>query len=385
MKTVMKSLIVLFLLLILEEIAFAIGVVPGRTTINFEPGISQEVIVRVLNNQKKDMNVLVSKEGELSDYVVLGSEGMSFNSNEGEKFFTYTVNLPQEIEKPGDHDVEISFVEVPDSATEGETMIGARPSVVTQLRVKVPYPGRYAEADLQISVLDDDVTFTIPLFNLGTEDLNIRANIRILGPDDEELAEINTDSIEVRAGGSSKIVGHWSAPFVGNYLAVVEVDYGKVIELEKGFDVGDMFIRIVDIMFGEFELGDIARIDIEVQSGWNEIIEGVYADVFIKNKEGHTIAILKTASYDIKALSDGLLTAFWDTKEVIVGTYEVVIKLNYAGKWSEERFEIIMGEEYIRKVIEIAKPRILIWLLIIVALIISIIIVFYIYFKRKTE
>lgn len=383
MKFVIKCLLFVFLIVVSLESVFALGVIPGRTTINFEPGVSHEVVVRVLNNQKKDVTVLVSKSGGLSDYVVLDGEMIRFNSSETEKSFTYSVNLPQEIEYPGNHDVEISFVEVPDSIIEGETMIGGRPSVVSQLRVKVPYPGKYAEANLQITVLDDDVTFTIPIFNLGSDGLSLNANIRILESDDE-LAEITTDIIEVGVGESSKIVAHWSAPSVGNYIAIVEVDYGgENIILKKEFNVGGIFIKIKDIVFGEFKLGDIARMDVVVESGWNDMIRGVYADLFIKNKEGYTVAVLKTASYDIGALSEELLTAYWDTKGIGVGDYGVFIKLNYAGKWSEEIFEINIEEDYITKVTEIG-PGIPIWVIITVAIIVLVIIGAYIYLRRKT-
>jgi hypothetical protein len=381
-----KIMVFVFLLLSISQITAALGVVPGRTSINFEPGESQEITVRVLNNQNKDMNVLVSKEGLLADYVELDSDKISFKASEGEKFFTYHISMPPDIKTPGNNDVDISFVESPLIENEGETIVGGRPAVITQLRIKVPYPGRYAEADLQISVLDDKVTFTIPVHNLGSEELNVKTKIRISGPDGKELDSITPNEVRIRQGESDKIVGSWSAISVGTYSATIEVDYGgKLIEISKEFIVGDMFIRIMDISFDKFKLGDIAQMDILIQSGWNDVINEVYADVYVKNKEGNTISILKTASADIDSFTDDVLTAYWDTNGVKTGFYDVLIKLNYAGKWSEETFEIQIEENYIGKPGAQVKAGIL-QIAVIVGLIMIIgIIGIYIYKKKNTK
>ena len=49
--------------------AQAIGVTPGRTTIDFEPNLERTVTFRIINNEHKDFRAFVYAEGDLKDYV----------------------------------------------------------------------------------------------------------------------------------------------------------------------------------------------------------------------------------------------------------------------------------------------------------------------------
>ena len=383
MKTKIKILLIVFLSAVAIQNACALGVTPARTTIYFEPGLHNEVTLRILNNQNKDMDVIISKNGELSRYVTLAAEVISFTPEEKEKFFTYEVDLPKSIEKPGEHDVEILMVEVPASITQKDmTMVGGRPSVISQLRIKVPYPGKYAEADLYISSSGDAAVFTISISNLGTEDLNLKADISIL-EENKKIAEIEKGNVKIKSKNNGKITAKWSAPHIGSYQAFARLYYSdKTVELKKDFCVGEVLVEVVDVVVSNFTLGDIAKIDITAKNEWNERITDVYAKVLVKNN-AETLAALKTASVDIDALSKKTLTAYWDTKDVDVGVYDLIIKLYYAGKTSEKTVELDIGA--------VSKPApkkaagILEIILVLSALIISILIIRWIYIKRTRK
>ena len=180
--------------------------------------------------------------------------------------------------------------------------------------------------------------------NFGTDDLFVRANIKIFD-DGKELEEIDTESIEVGIGDIGKIISHWNAPSKGSYNALVEVDYGKVITLEKDFFVGEVFMNVDDVSLGEFELGDVVDVDIVLESEWNYVVEDVYADVVVKDKDGNKVNEFKTTSEDISDLSKGTLKGYWDTTGISSDVYEFVIKLNYAGKTSEEIVMVDIEQE----------------------------------------
>ena len=343
MKSI-KMIVVLIFLVITVQNVYALGISPASTVVNFEPGLSREVMLRILNSQNNDMDAVISAEGELSEYVIFDTNAVSFTSDESVKPFTFRFALPQKIETPGDNDVNIVITEVPKSTGEGATMIEARISVVSKLRIKVPYPGTYAEGELYVSASDEDVTITIPVTNFGTDDLFVRANIKIFD-DGKELEEIDTESIEVGIGDIGKIISHWNAPSKGSYNALVEVDYGKVITLEKDFFVGEVFMNVDDVSLGEFELGDVVDVDIVLESEWNYVVEDVYADVVVKDKDGNKVNEFKTTSEDISDLSKGTLKGYWDTTGISSDVYEFVIKLNYAGKTSEEIVMVDIEQE----------------------------------------
>jgi len=378
----MKIMIVMFLLVVTMQNVYALGVSPARTVVNFEPGLSKEVTLRILNSQNNNMDAVISVEGELKEYVIFDTDKVSFSSNESVKPFTFRVELPQKIEQPGDNDVNIVITEVPKTAGKGATMIEARISVVSQLRIKVPYPGIYAEGELYVSASGDDVTITIPVTNFGTEDVIAKANIKIFD-DGRELEEIDTDSIEIEMEGVDKIISHWNAPSKGSYRALVEVDYGKVITLEKAFFVGDVLVNVGDVSLGEFELGDVVEVDIALESEWNDIVEDVYADVVVKDKNGDVVNEFKTTSEDMSALSKGTLKGYWDTIGVSADVYELVIKLNYAGKTSEEIIAVDIGSELRSMPLEFLRLNISIVIIAIFMIALLILVLFV--FVRKNQ
>jgi len=383
MKSSIKIMIVMFLLIITVQNVYALGVSPAREVINFEPGLHKEVTFRILNSQNRDMDAVISVGGELSEYVIFDTNKVSFTSNESVKPFTFRVELPQKIEKPGNNDVNIVITEVPKSTKKGTTMIEARMAVVSQLRIKVPYPGKYAEGELYVSSRDDDVIITIPLTNFGTEKVIVKANIKIFD-DKRKLTEIDTDSIEIKTGDVNKITSHWNAPSMGSYKVLVEVDYGKVIELEKDFSVGDVFINVSDVLLGKFELGEVVELDITLENEWNELVEKVYADVLVRNKEGDIIDKFKTTSEDIRALSKGTLKGYWDTADISPDVYEFVVKLNYNGKTSEKIVMVDIEAELRSMPIEFLRLNIMV-IVIAIFIVILLIVGLFIFIKKKQK
>ena len=117
-----KTLIILAILLIvltLQNVS-SIGITPGRTTINFEPGLHREVSFSII------------------------------------KSFTYTVDLPQKLSEPGLHEIEIVALEMPKDIKEKGALVGATVAVATQLHVYVPYPNKYLEAELNVVESGED-------------------------------------------------------------------------------------------------------------------------------------------------------------------------------------------------------------------------------------
>jgi len=328
---------------ILSQDVYAVGITPGRTVIDFEPNLKKNVSFTVLNNEHKDMNILLYvKESELSDVVTLYDGLVSFSADEESKSFTYTVNLPDSIEKPGTYKVDIVAMELPPDVREGGTFIGATTAVITQLIIKVPYPGKYAEIDLAVSEaeVNESVAFFVKVLNFGGEDIKkAKAMIDILGPTEEKIASIESEETEIKARKRKELIVTWKADVnPGMYHAVAVLRYdGKIARAEKNFAVGNLFIDVKEVTVKDFRLGGIAKFNILVESRWNEKIEDVYAHMFIDDKEGKTIADFKTASVDMEPFSEEVIYAYWDTEGVSEGDYDARMDLHYAGKSTQKR------------------------------------------------
>ena len=86
-----KLLIWAIVLLISINLVNAIGISPGRTTIDFKPNLEQEVEFKVFNNEHKDMNVIFYVEGELNNTVYLTDSISKFAATDDVKLFKYKV------------------------------------------------------------------------------------------------------------------------------------------------------------------------------------------------------------------------------------------------------------------------------------------------------
>ena len=330
----------------------AIGVTPGRTTVDFEPGLEKSVTFTILNNEHKDFRAFVYAEGDLKDYVTTEENIIEFKETDDSKPFTFTFKLPEKIEEPGDHWTKIVIMEMPSEAREGEHIVIATTSVIHQLRVKIPYPGKYAELDLVINDAEpgEDVTFFIKIDNLGTEKIfKAFATIDILGPTNERIAVVESEEISVDPKTRGEIIVPWRADVnPGTYHAVVTVNYDeKVGTVEKNFGVGKLRIDVIDVIVRSFVLGEIAKFEINVENKWNQKITDVYAEMIINDLEGNRIASFKSASVDVDALRRSTLYAYWDTEGVEKGTYEGKLILHYADRTTEKMLKTYIELESI--------------------------------------
>ncbi len=331
----------MLLVIALMQNASAIGITPGRTTIDFAPNLHKEVQFKIVNNEHKDMRVLLYVDGELNDSITLYNKIIDFSASEESKAFKYDANLPASIDKPGEHEVKIIAMELPRESGEGK-FVGATAAVATQLLVRVAYPYKYAE--IELSVVESEVNGTTSLYvaanNLGQHNLvDASANIEIFNSANEKIAIVKTSKKTINAMTRAELVGLWKANVnAGKYRAVASLVYdeSKIATSERIFAVGTLMMDVVDINVKNFRLGDIAKFDITVENKWNEAIKEVFAQLQILDEKGTTIANTKSATADVPALGRQVLVAYWDTAGIKEGTYSGKMILNFADKTVEK-------------------------------------------------
>jgi len=228
---------------------------------------------------------------------------------------------------------------------EETAVITAKTAVIAELSVRVPFPEKYIESKLHIEEAEPfkPIRFVLPVSNYGTKKIhNIMATVEILGSTYEKIAEIETDQLEdLNPKEENKLVGIWVANAnPGTYHAKVTIYYDEEkLELEQNFKVGSLFIDIVKIETGKFSLGDIAVFDIYLENKWNEMIEGVYGEMTVSDKENTEYTKFKTASVDIDAFSREKIQAYWNTKDASIGIYDVDLIIHYADRTTKKIVE----------------------------------------------
>ena len=346
--------VIILALLLLTPMVHALGITPGRTTLNFQAGLEKEVNFKILNNEHKALNLAVYARGALADYIDLPVKEIQFSPEENSKELTYKLKLPDKLEEPGLYGTEIVLREVTIEKEEKEISIGTMQAVISQLHVYVPYPGKYiviTRVDMVEKKADNKMLFFIPLVNFGKEDVeSAKAKITIMDLDENIIAEAETDEqpvpAESRAELSSSI--NSSKLTAGIYKVIVEVTYdGFTTIAENAFYTDDFLLIPLDISVRDFTLGDIAKFNILTENIGNREIEEAYSLILL-DSEGRELANIKSTSTDFKAFETKEMLIYWDTKDVKEDEYTGKLVIKYEDRSDENEIKTVVTQNEIK-------------------------------------
>ena len=340
---------ILIMLLILPNI-LGLGITPGRTTINYEKGLEQEIDFSVLNSDHKNMEILLTVRGELNDSITLYDSLVNFMPSEESKNFKYKIEMPNNIAlEPGLHKAEIVALQIPKKGSDG-TYVGATIAVISQVYVYVACPGKCIETDLNVLDAEENstATFIVPIINRGKLDIgSARAIIDIYNLDYEKKGSLETDTLSGPSGSRTELSGKWGVNLnSGNYIAKISVFYdGETKTFEKQFSIGKNILSIESILVNNFQLGEIAKLQILVENRWNQELRDVFANLLVFNKDNQVMADIKSASDKVPALSKKELIAYWDTVGVSEGEYDGKLAVYYNDKSSDKNLILKVSED----------------------------------------
>ncbi len=391
----LKPILLIIVMLVLINHAYALGIAPSHSDVIFEPGLEKTIQLKIINNVHKDFDAVIYAEGELAEYIIIENPTSSLSKDEDSKIISYKIKLPQSFEKQGLHEARVVVREIP-KKTKGGTTITATVAVVSKLKVMVPYSGKYAEIKLFVTNFkqDKESNFAIEVKNLGTQDiLEAYAIVNIYDPSNNKVATITSNKASIKSKDKDILIARWTPDLgPGNYRAVATLMYDSLnTRDEKPFTIGTFALDIISISVNNFKLGGIAKFDILVENKWNEEVPNVFAETSVKDDKGKIYTQFKTASADIPAFGSQELNAYWDTAKVIPEAYKFDIVLSYLGQKTEKVFDIMVDHDKITAslvgqvigVEEEEKPVVLksIYILIFLVVILIIFNVF-VYFKK---
>lgn len=331
----MNKLMALCLLFILIPTVAGLGISPGKRTFDFEPDGTKTVEITVHNNDEKEFECLIQKRGGLSKYIELSKESLDFKPNEKTKSFTYTIRYPEELEEPGVHSGEIAVKELLKAKEGEEVVIKPGLMVISKLYVKVPYPDKYAKGEI---ITDDvkrgeELDVFIRFSNVGSETIsNAVADIHVLGPGGEVLKKLKSNSVSLEPQRTRELRAKFDTTELkpGEYKLEADVNYdNKRLNLKGGFSIEDFLVKLLSVAVDSFNLGEIADFEITLKNIGNRIVEGVSADLFLRDKSGKTLADVN--SYKI-SMSPGDIKEtkiYWDTANIDVGDYYGKLSISY--------------------------------------------------------
>jgi hypothetical protein len=354
-----KMMLMMAMIMILAPVIFAalsmqadaLGVSPARTEVDFEPERTREFTISIINNERRDMKLLVSAEGDLADLVKMDKKLITIGKDEPSKSFTFALKNPNKFDKAGVNEIPIKILEIPQGSDEEEdaAIVGSALEIVHQVIINVPYPGIYAEvAEVYMTTSPDGkyVQFSMPVFNKGKEMLKgVKGIIEVQDLEGNLIGSVETNSIDIESNGEAKITAQFlTQERRGRYHAKIRVIYaGKQIDIEKDFFIGAEMIEVRGVSVEKFTLGSIAKFNILLNSRWNELIKEVYAEVEIKDSQNRQLTKFKTSSVDMDPNSIKIVNAYWDTENVNPGVYKMHVVLHYAMLTTYKVFSLDVG------------------------------------------
>lgn len=364
----MQIFVILIVLVISINFVTALGVTPARKLFDYGEGLESGEL-RIINSQNKDLKLAVYATGDYADAISFEKDVIYISASESAKTVGYTLTMPENL-APGRQSIDLIILELPTELKEGNTvitdngviimqdkkeneMLSATTAVIAKVFIDVPYPGKYINADLHVSSAntDETITFAVSLFGKGEENIDdVGGVIIIKGPTNEEIARVQTTSRSLGSGEDGKIVANWKAgvnPGVYYAEAVINFD-GEQIVKRTTFMVGSNNLKIKDILIDKFKLGQIAKVDVIAESVWNEEIKDVYAELDILDERGISLRNVKTSAINIPSLGTGILSGYWDTEGMVIGNYDISVKLFYENKISEKLFQAIINADNIQ-------------------------------------
>ncbi len=350
-KYLIFSLFLILITIMISSNVLALGVAPSSTDMVFSPNSEQSVEMAILNNDNRDITVVIYAEGELAEYISISEPLIDISSSQQKVKTSYKVSMPSKIDKQGLHETNIVIREIP-KTTGGETAVGASLAIISKLNLFVPYTGKYAEIKLMAPhfELNKESNFAVEVHNLGTEKiLTGYVVIDIYGPLNNKIKTLTSKEFSLDSKQKTVVVVPWTPDISsGEYVAEATLVYDeKETKEKKAFTLGELSVSIESISVENFRLGGIAKFDILVANNWNTPIPNVYATTTVTDNKGTEYLQFKTAALDVPAFGREKLEAYWDTSKVLPGPYKLDIVLNYLGKTSRKLFDISVEQNRI--------------------------------------
>ena len=313
--------VILMMLAVAPALAF--GISPARKAHDYEPTISGEITI--VNNQKRSLDLYLVPRGELAEHVTITPSTVIMSANDIDRRVRYTVEVEPGVLDPGSHRIDIVVLSFQSGG--GSQTVSAAAGVSSQIIIEVPYDGAFIETRLDYSNELQRVVF--PLFNKGTSRTEADITLSILGPTNEVIHALRRTSIPVDAQSFAEVAIDLPELNPGSYLLRARVEHDRrMIPLERLIEVGVPRLMLFDF---DFSLsGRIVRLDLPVQSQWNEKIDEAYAIHDISTSGGTFIERVRTPTIEIDPFGNAQFTAFWESPGE--GSYAISTLIYYDGE-----------------------------------------------------
>lgn len=351
-KEVYLFALILFFVYFLLGLASSLGVSPGLTSYNFQPGFETSIRFTVFGESDKELEI--SFDGDFAQYAMTDKKTLK-----GGGEFIVSLKFPEKVEIPGRHRLGVRVAEKIDPEL-AAGFVTTSVTVIPVIDIYVPYPGRYLDISLtgQDANVGEPIDFNLAISSKGTDEVTVIPKIEVLSQEGfvKDTLIFSERVIKSQEGIALKKTLNTTNYNPGKYKARAYVDYGLLATSDFDFKIGSLVIDILNYT-QRVPINKIERFDIQVESGWNSLIEGAYADVLIFNGT-QVLADFKTTSTALIPWERKVITGYIDTKNLSEGIYDGNITLIYYGKEQGKSTNKLIKVEFFK------EKSLLLWYLI---------------------
>ena len=343
-----KTTIIWVLALLLAlNLALAIGIRPAKTELISDKVKHLESQFWVVNNDQREFSTKIYLEGEMSQYVQLQTEQLTFRQDDDSLPVSFIVNLPEAV-PPG---LSTAVIVVEEELPAAADIISSKIILKHKINIQGPYPDKYLTAKLNFHDLGDKIEFVSEVENLGQLDLQeVQTKFYVNDKQQQQhTLETETTPLPTKENKLLRAVLEKDLFELGQFeVSAVTFYDDQQVELTKSLLVGrpEVDITYFDQYFKAFKINEYSM---DLLNKWNREVENVYVDVEVKRDE-QKIDEFRTKSVDVEGLATERINDYFDARDKSPGklTFEMIVNFWNTYKMEQKTFqgELLAEEEY---------------------------------------
>jgi hypothetical protein len=343
-----KILVWVVVFFVCVELVFALGIRPANTKIVYDETPVYAGSFWVVNNDHQELDLVLSVEGSLAEFVTLKDKEMTLSKEDEFKNIYFDISLPDNL-PAGESNTYIVVSQKLTSTEQG--FIASKLVLKHKLAVEGPYPSKYVVAKVNFNVLPSSVEMISEVENVGKEDVGSVKTVFYVNDKAKNELDIETEEVALRTGENKLLRADVNKSLFdqGEFevLAVTSYDNQK-LELFKKMVIGRPEI---DITYFDkyFIAGDLNKYSMDLQNEWNKEIENVYVDVSVK-KGGSEVDSFRTRSVDLPGFASQRINDYFDARSKSTGVYSFDMVVNFWNTYKMEtktfRTELLTKDEF---------------------------------------
>lgn len=333
-RNVNKIIMLLVMVICLSTMVSAFGMRPTLNSIDFSPGTTHEGQFVVTTNPEEVGRARLIADGDLAEYITLPSEFVDLGE---ETSIHYSITLPDSL-SPGEH---VGKILVEEDIETPEGAISAKIRLTFKIIVNVAIPEKHIKASIDVKVEETSLGVTASVKNVGSLDVQqVSPQITIANPNGEVAAfAMESQPLGVAQSAEFKEDVPVSDLKNGIYTVTAAIAYDEgELEVKKEFSVGVPLMSVAR-KDTKFEAGVINEFTFDVQSDWNEPLNGVVASVAV-SQDGSRKASFASEKFNLDAREKSGVKTYFDASNLAAGTYDATVTLTYPSGAAQDVFEI---------------------------------------------